>query len=219
MVETSESPPPQATSPFALTDERRDRRFAATILDLGRRLGHQWLAGYDLASGETLPVASSHRREAVLLEGAAAKAAMDPHRRLVLHINRPSSRSFSTADLVALAGSPGIVALIAHGHDGTTYAAARSGTVVAPMRLLEVDAMVAPIAWDGLAYLARAGVITAAEADRLAAHVVNMAFANGGAIAYDVRWSIAMERRIRAIETPLEGVVGVSVLRREKMDG
>jgi len=94
------------------------------LRERGTHTGVETLGAYNAGTGAVTHVFTSSLPDRVLWEEGDAfeQALSDPSQSIVVHHNHPSSRSLSAGDLSNLA-RPGLKWIVAHGHDGSFYAA------------------------------------------------------------------------------------------------
>lgn len=85
--------------------------------------GIEHLAAYDMRTGEWLAHAAGDGDRFVAFPPSLLRELRDPRRSVALHHNHPSGTSLSHADVAAVAELPGLHWAVAHGHDGSFYAA------------------------------------------------------------------------------------------------
>lgn len=111
-------PPPSPPTPDPWKEARDE------MLREGTRTGHEWMRCYT-EGGDDLGVTTSGKRSSVGFTAAMRVAIMTEDRRVVAHHNHPSNTSLSGADIECLGYYPGLVEIVAHGHQGSFYAARR----------------------------------------------------------------------------------------------
>lgn len=158
------------------------------VLTEGRRTGNEYLDVVDLEAGERLLQHTSGARARVEFTESMARLFDDPGRRLDLHHNHPSGSSLSRADVVTASGFRAMQRVVAHGHDGSFYAAA-------PLKSRPPTALLTShahrLAQGLLQNQIFRGNLPIEIAERHHAHLVNLALADLKVMAYDFELSEA----------------------------
>ena len=171
----------------------------AYVVGQGKKDGNEHLYAYDLKSGKVLARATSNQREAVAVPDELTKLASDSNEQIAYHHSHPDSFSLSLGDLKLLDRRPGLAKVVAHGHDGSKYEAARGdmqnfNTVINAVRsqmMTQVD------------LAQRRGL----SLTGIHAHLVNLALAAEGVIHYRFTLSPASSARFEKDRAAYEWIV------------
>lgn len=173
---------------------------AKFVVDRGDRTNHEAAVAYDVSGNRISNAITSDLHDRIKLDTQLGDRLSDPRNDTIVHHNHPESRSLSATD-IAMLGAPGLHSVLAHGHDGTWYAASlapqlrdrlraevMAGDQDAEERTVGQLYRVANAAFDGayepLRKLVEAHQITAYEAGRINVHIQNTALDRVGLIDY-----------------------------------
>lgn len=190
-------PSPAPSVPPAEPDlQQRWDAARAEVLREGRRTGAEHLRCYT-ETGEDLGITSAGKAAQVGFSPRQLAAIRTPGSRVVAHHNHPRGTALSGADIGCLDAYPGLVEVVAHGHQGSWYAARRIEGADAPAPgLLPAlhdrakdsvrQQLLALIDWRG-------GPLSPAEAEMLHAHLVLLALHEVSVVyyRYDLQGDIA----------------------------
>lgn len=162
------------------------------------------LAARNLVDGREWPALTSGERNRVEIPADLRAVLADPAAQVALHHDHPDGTSFSAADLRLLDRYPGLQAVFAHGHDGTSYQAGRAASA-APVAEAEKVARAA-VAQE-LARAVSNGRLWSRESAEFRRHAVNAAMAKAGVINYIVHWSPGAEQRWNDARAVIEDAI------------
>ncbi len=202
--------PGQVTAPRVVGPEIRDRLVAKLardarqwVLGQGRVKQVEHLLAYDRRDGRELGRAVGPTGEEVAIPAAVTSAAADPKAQIVIHHNHPDSLPLSPHDLSRLAQYPGLAEVVAHGHDGSAFAATRPGGAV--------DRDLIQAATDGLIKPLRDAAIRGVVFAGLEQHLVALALHSAGVIRYSYRLDAARAAVLRAQAQEAQTIVDAIV--------
>lgn len=173
------------------------------VLQRGVTTGHEHIAVVDNHTGEIVHAGTNNEVNKAGFRGDNGSTEVD---RYTLHHNHPNSTALSGGDLMMLA-NPGISHVVAHGHDGTTTTASLS-----PKMAENRAPATSAIARNGealrrasdsahilsehiLVPLAKSGVITEEEGNRLYGDIANRLLDAQGLISYQSTVELPSEVR------------------------
>jgi predicted heme/steroid binding protein len=170
--------PPAPKPTLAATNAQSETWAKGLVLDNGRRDGVEWVAGYDVKTGERFSTISGTKNSAAVPADMLARMQREDGA-VIAHHNHPSGRSLSSTD-INLFRYPGTQGIWAHGHNGASYFAERGAVAVDYQTLIWLDGRV----HDALQAEITAGRMTVDDAIWLQPHMTILAYEARGLVKY-----------------------------------
>jgi len=162
------------------------------------------LAARNLVDGREWAALTSGERNKVEIPADLRAVLADPAAQVALHHDHPDATSFSATDLRLLDRYPGLQAVFAHGHDGTSYQAGRAAEAVS---VAEAEKVARAAVAQELARAVSTGRLWSRESAEFRRHAVNAAMAKAGVINYIVHWSPGAEQRWNDVRAVIEDAI------------
>jgi SPP1 gp7 family putative phage head morphogenesis protein len=175
------------------------------VRDQGRLTGREHVRWIDYATGELSPYAGDGETHSVQFPPQALAWLEDASRRVEVHHNHPSDNSFSSQDLAALAGYPGMVRLYAHGAGGARYLATNATPEAGPV----LDRLrTGPASFEGWL-----GGLGPTMADVVRSHATALAVERAGLFDYTAELSPSVAKVIKSEQARFDKMVDAMTAR------
>ncbi|SMC82068.1 hypothetical protein SAMN06297251_10978 [Fulvimarina manganoxydans] len=168
---------------------------ADLVLTPGRRDGFEHLCGYEMTSERRIGPRTDRKAAAILFPFALIADLNDAQNRVFLHHNHPSSQALSPTDLRQVLAFPGLAALFAHGHDGSSYVAKRGGNRLGERAIHEAEVAVAKAFGQAVGD----GHLHRENAKAFYCHAIAILLMERPAINYEYRFSRVIDRKFRRV--------------------
>lgn len=172
-----------------------DLECADLVLTRGRRDGFEHLSGYETTTGRRIGPRTDRKAGAILFPSALIADLNDRENRVVLHHNHPSSQALSPTDLRQVLAFPGLAALFAHGHDGSSYAVERGAIRLGERGVQDAEVQVAKAFREAVGD----GRLHRDNAKAFYCHAIAILLTKRGVINYGYQFSRVIDRKCRRI--------------------